>query len=1255
MHLSRTKSAIGQAKREKLKRRLRFENLESRELLASDLALVKDINATTRDSLIANLTTVGNRAFFVLRETPSSNGRLWTTDGTAAGTKELKEFDNQFIGEFTNVGGTLFFNAADPVHGAELWKSDGTVAGTQLVRDIRAGASDSSPQNLTNVNGTLFFTASDLTLGVWKSDGTEAGTVPVKDDLFTIKISNVGSEAFFSAFAPDSGFELWKSDGTGAGTLLVKDINPGVGSSYPTNFVAANGKMYFTANDGIHGAELWVSDGTDGGTKLVADIRSGPGESGVTEVTNIGGTLYFSANDGINGIELWKSDGSESGTVLVQDLWQGFSGAYPNALTNANGTLLFNARSTEAGPQLFKVDSSTGAIVLVKEIVPGGTTVQGLTNVNGTVYFVAVRAAEGFELWKSDGTSDGTVLVKDIFPGDPSSYPMLGVSVAGSLLFTANDGTHGKELWTSKGTEATTQLVSDLSPKTLDSNPTNQIDINGTLYFLADDGIHGKELWKSQGSSSAILVKDITPGRFGAYADFLTNVNGVLYFVSNTATNGPSIWKSDGSESGTVPVFEQIFSFPRNLVSVNGSLYFTAFESNIERLWKLDSSGIATIVSDTVFAPSYLTNVNGVLFFRGADAIVGEELFRSDGTPAGTYSVSDIQPGPIFQGQGSSGIRSLTNVSGRLFFRAFDGDSEDLWTSDGSVGGTHIIDIPTPGGSQPFWLTNVGGVLYFSATDGNGFELWKSDGTNEGTVELSQSFSFGAQHITNVNGTAYFAASTPDGLNGTQLWKADGTPGGVTPVALINTAPFSFYPFVLSNVNGILFFAQGDGTKNTSLWRTNGTAAGTFQVGGDAREIGFITQSGNRVYVRARTDNVGSELFALDLENLAAPSDILLSNKSIPENTPKGTLVGVLTTVDSDLGDSAFYSLVPGAGDSGNDFFQIVGERLEIKKPLDFEATPTISIRVRSTDSGGLFKENVFSISVTNVNEAPAVNPATFTLPESAGNGVSVGVVTASDPDAGSVFTWSIVSGNVDGAFAINSSGRITVADRTKLDFEVRPSYDLVVQAMDNGSPVLSGQGSVRINLTNVAETKVQSLLINGQQPGPSNQRSMVRDVTIVFSSTVTISSGAFELVRTGPGQAGTVALDVVTKNVSGRTVAVLTFGGALTEGNRSLVDGNYRLTIRANRVVDQNGLPLDGNGDGTVGDNAVDSFFRLFGDTDGDRDVDATDAARFRSTFGKSPGQLGYLWFLDYDGLNGVASSDFSQFRRRFGTKLNP
>jgi hypothetical protein len=174
------------------------------------------------------------------------------------------------------------------------------------------------------------------------------------------------------------------------------------------------------------------------------------------------------------------------------------------------------------------------------------------------------------------------------------------------------------------------------------------------------------------------------------------------------------------------------------------------------------------------------------------------------------------------------------------------------------------------------------------------------------------------------------------------------------------------------------------------------------------------------------------------------------------------------------------------------------------------------------------------------------------------------------------------------------------------------------------------------------APQKVESVVINDG----SAQRSMVGSITVTFGGAVVLDPGAIELRR----QDGSlVNFQLSASVVGGKTVAVLTFTGEGFIGG-SLADGNYTLTVRADRVHDRWGRELDGDGDGTAGGDRVDGFFRLFGDSDGDGDVDQADRDRFPAAFKTSAGEPGYLWYFDFDGDGDVDGRDNGQFSRRFG-----
>ncbi len=111
--------------------------------------------------------------------------------------------------------------------------------------------------------------------------------------------------------------------------------------------------------------------------------------------------------------------------------------------------------------------------------------------------------------------------------------------------------------------------------------------------------------------------------------------------------------------------------------------------------------------------------------------------------------------------------------------------------------------------------------------------------------------------------------------------------------------------------------------------------------------------------------------FTISVTNVnESPTDIGLSSSTVFENSALGTSVGDFSTVDPDLGDQFAYQLVSGAGDTDNGKFSIVGNQLRVNSAIDYETQNTFSVRVRSTDLGGLAIDEVFSLSALDVNES---------------------------------------------------------------------------------------------------------------------------------------------------------------------------------------------------------------------------------------------------------------------------------------------
>ncbi len=263
----------------------------------------------------------------------------------------------------------------------------------------------------------------------------------------------------------------------------------------------------------------------------------------------------------------------------------------------------------------------------------------------------------GAELWKSDGTAAGTVLVKDIYPPGyyGSSNPSNFTNVNGTLFFTANDGTNGTELWKSDGTDGRHRPGQGhrRGSRVAPAPPTSPTS-TARCSSAASDPSSGTELWKSDGTAAGtVLVKDIYAGddRFQPRQPHQRQRHAVLRGRRRHATAtscGRATAPRPAPSWSRTSTRAADGSSPANLTNVNGTLFFApttaptarAVEERRHRRRHRPGQGHRRRERRLQSQLSHQRQRHAVL--PAADGTNGYELWKSDGTAAGTVLVKDI-------------------------------------------------------------------------------------------------------------------------------------------------------------------------------------------------------------------------------------------------------------------------------------------------------------------------------------------------------------------------------------------------------------------------------------------------------------------------------------------------------------------------------------------------------------------------------------------------------------------------------------
>lgn len=801
-------------------------------------------------------------------------------------------------------------------------------------------------------------------------------------------------------------------------------------------------------------------------------------------------------------------------------------------------------------------------------------TTYELTNCGGVLFFAAGYNAFNSEPCISFGSYDKTYLLADISPSG-GSEPEEFTRVGDVVFFSAADDVNGRELWKTDLTTLETTLVKNLRAGPYSSNPHSLAALNGRLIFSAeaDPTTTGDELWITDGTAAGtVLLKDIAVGSGKSNISKPAVINGIAYFqASDIPDYGSQLWRSDGTAAGTFRLYNKpsnSSAYPRRFTAYNGSVYCMLKDGssgNAYALWKTNGqvAGTAVVKSPVTgggadggsTSPDNIVVASNLMFFRGGSDPNGYELWRSDGTAAGTTMVKDIRTG-----SGSSYPTYLTVFNNQVYFFADDGvHGSQLWKSDGTATGTVMVhEVYNGSGSNqpsPHGLTAFGGHLFFKMTrDGYGLEWWASDGVTLGSTpafELVEgsgssvskdSSPYGGEHVVCGNGL-YFPGYHPVVRN--ELWRL-GVP------LTISAQPQSRLVATGSSVRFTV--APAGGANADCKWKKNGLVIpGATALNYD---IPAATLSHAGAYQALLTSNDGNA--ASENAKLGVVATVLPAVQS-----PEGGTITLSVSASAPSGTALSYEwkrgstlLANGIQASGAVVAGAKLNKLVITKATGSEEgayTCTVRMDALELTTEAAAVTIVARPVVTAGSVPPAITSGFLTWQIAASEGPSSYTITGLPSGLGYNKTTGLISGtpNVSGSFKIKVTAKNVAGSSTTQEFTLN------IAALPNGT---TGAFSALVG---------RNQMLNGEFGG-------YLSFTTFLNGTITgkLKNGTSSLTvkgrLTAPVSDNPTAIISVPRPGRGTTPLTLnlTFNGPATSVTGTLTDGSATTTVTGRRYL---------------------------------------------------------------------------------------
>jgi hypothetical protein len=905
------------------------------------------------------------------------------------------------------------------------------------------------------------------TVTVQASDGIVSST-----QNFNIAVTDVAPSSPVDTNAGANSVVEGAAAGTSVGvTAHSTDINGGA-ITYSITGDTSGGGFKVDANTGV----ITVNDPT----KL--DFEStAPGHTHTVTVQASDGTLTSSQTFSIAVTDAplpAPTDTDAAANTVAEGAAAGTHVGITASAVDPNGPTTNYSLIGDTSGGGFTINAVTGVVLVVDP------TKIDFESAPGHTYSITVQANDGV----ATTTQSFTIGVTDVAPSAPVDNNGTGNSVAeGAAAGTAvgittlstdiNGGivTYALTGDTSGGgftINATTGVVTVADPTKIDFE-TSGAGHSYTVTAQASDGT----LASSQ--TFTIGVTDVAPS---------TPVD------SNAAANSVAEGAAAGSTVGVTASSIDV-NGPAVTYSLTGDTSGGGFTINA-------TTGVVTVADPTKI--DFESSGVGHSYTVTAQA--------SDGTLSSsqtfTIAVSDVAPSTPVDGNAAANsvaegaaagttvgvTASSIDVNGPAVTYALIGDTSGGGFTINATTGVVTVADPTK-------------IDYESAA-GHAYTVTAQ--ASDGTLASSQTFTIGVTDV---------APSTPVDTNGAGNSVAEGAANGSTVGVTASS----------TDVNGpaVTYSLTGD-TSGGGF--TINAATGVVTVA-DATKIDFETSGAGHSYtVTAQASDgtlTSSQTFTIGVSDVApsTPVDSDATANSVAEGAVAGSTVGVTASAVDVNGPPVTYSLT---GDTSGGGFTINATTgvVTVADPskIDYESSGaghSYTVTAQASD-GTLSSSQTFTIGVADVSPSTPVdaNAATNTIAEGAANGSTVGVTVSATDVNGPAVTYSLTGDTSGGGFTINATtGVVTVADSTKVDFETSAGHAYTVTAQASDGTLVSSQ-TFTIGVSDVAPStpvdsdgaanQVAVSSPNGTYVGVTAASSDVNGPPVTYSIVGDTSGGAF-------------------------------------------------------------------------------------------------------------------------------------------------